>query len=293
MMAGGMRMKKGCRPTKRIKRVLVAAAVGFVLTSGLIFTEYGEGADTSGWADLVSGNDLTGWILRGGIAEFKAADGVITARTPLEESRTSTFLCTEKTYGDFELEFEARIDAGFNSGVQIRSGLMTEVDAEAMTKSMAAGMANIAGGPGDSPGDQAGAPPEMFPPEGRGGSGAPMFQAGTVFGPQIEIVPADDSGASNSGFIFGEGMPKGWLTDSSRLVAHRNFKNDQWNQFRVLAQGPRIRIWINGVLVEDLTDEETFRSHPKGFIGLQCHFIPAGTGPYECGWRNIRIRALD
>lgn len=286
-------MKTGCCPSKRLKKILASAAIGLGLTGVFSFVTYGEGDDASGWVDLVSGNELTGWILRGGTADFKAVDGVVTARTPLEESRTSTFLCTEKAYGDFELEFETRIDAGFNSGVQIRSGLMTGADAEAMTKSMTAGMANLTGGRDSGTGDQAGPPPGMAPPEGRGGSGAPMFETGTVFGPQIEIVPADDSGASNSGFIFGEGMPKGWLTDSSRLIAHKNFKNDQWNKFRVQARGPRIRIWINGVLVEDFKDEETFRSHPKGFIGLQCHFIPAGTGPYECGWRNIRIRALD
>ena len=33
----------------------------------------------------------------------------------------NTFLCTKKTYGDFELEFEVRVDNQLNSGVQIRS----------------------------------------------------------------------------------------------------------------------------------------------------------------------------
>ena len=33
----------------------------------------------------------------------------------------NSFLCTEKLYGDFELELEFQVDDGLNSGIQIRS----------------------------------------------------------------------------------------------------------------------------------------------------------------------------
>lgn len=33
----------------------------------------------------------------------------------------NTFLATKKTYGDFILEFDFKIDDGLNSGVQLRS----------------------------------------------------------------------------------------------------------------------------------------------------------------------------
>ncbi|HWI56202.1 MAG TPA: DUF1080 domain-containing protein, partial [Bacillota bacterium] len=33
----------------------------------------------------------------------------------------NSFLCTKKDYADFELEFEVKVDAALNSGVQIRS----------------------------------------------------------------------------------------------------------------------------------------------------------------------------
>jgi hypothetical protein len=45
--------------------------------------------------------------------------------------------------------------------------------------------------------------------------------------------------------------------------------------------------------VSDLKDEEKYKSHPKGFIGLQVHSIKKGTGPYEVAWRNIKIKELE
>ena len=66
------------------------------------------------------------------------------------------------------------------------------------------------------------------------------------------------------------------------------YKNDQWNQYRVLAVGPRIQTWINGKAVEDLTDEAWSRC---GFIGLQVHGV-GDRGPFEVRWRNIKIKDL-
>jgi hypothetical protein len=37
------------------------------------------------------------------------------------EKSPNSFLCTTKDYGDFELQFEVKVDSALNSGVQIRS----------------------------------------------------------------------------------------------------------------------------------------------------------------------------
>ncbi|MGB0334354.1 MAG: 3-keto-disaccharide hydrolase, partial [Opitutales bacterium] len=72
--------------------------------------------------------------------------------------------------------------------------------------------------------------------------------------------------------------------------SHDHFKNGEWNQYRIVAEGPRIRTWINGEPVADLTDEETYKSHPEGFVGLQVH--SHRVADVEIKWRNIRIREL-
>jgi len=71
------------------------------------------------WVDLFNGKNLDGWVQRNGEAKYDVEDGVIVGRTVL--NTPNSFLCTEKTYGDFILEFEVKVDPSLNSGVQIRS----------------------------------------------------------------------------------------------------------------------------------------------------------------------------
>lgn len=115
---------------------------------------------------------------------------------------------------------------------------------------------------------------------------------GRVNGPQVEIEASLQNGAE-SGYIYGEATGRGWLTPEDKLIPHKVMKDGEWNHFRVLAKGPRIQTWINGQQISDLTDEEIYKTHPKGFIGLQVHGIPKGTGPYDVAWKEIRIKTLD
>jgi len=118
--------------------------------------------------------------------------------------------------------------------------------------------------------------------------GGPM---GRVNGPQVEIESSGDNGAE-AGYVYGEAAG-GWMTPEDKLIPHKHFKDGDWNAYRVLAVGPTIKVWINGELISDLTHEEKFKTHPKGFIGLQVHGIPKGAGPYEVRWRNIKLREIE
>jgi len=113
---------------------------------------------------------------------------------------------------------------------------------------------------------------------------------GRVNGPQVEIEMSGKNGAE-SGYIYGEAAG-GWMTPKGKRKPHKHFKDEQWNAYHVLAQGPRIQVWINGHQISDLTHEEKFKSHPKGFIGLQVHGIRKGSGPFEVRWRNLEIIEL-
>ena len=113
---------------------------------------------------------------------------------------------------------------------------------------------------------------------------------GRVNGPQVEIESSGTKGAE-SGYIYGEAAG-GWMTPKAKLIPHKHFKDEQWNAYRVLAQGARIQVWINGTQISDLTDEGKLKSHPKGFIGLQVHGIGKKSGPFEVRWRNLEIIEL-
>jgi hypothetical protein len=117
---------------------------------------------------------------------------------------------------------------------------------------------------------------------------------GRVNGPQVEIAASPGPG----GFIYGEALGR-WLSPepTSKDRSYREkcpFKNGQWNEYRVLAVGPRIQTWINGQPIADLTDEETFKTYNKGLIGLQVHGIAKKQvpAPLRVQWRNIKIRPI-
>ena len=79
----------------------------------------GEGHAAEGWIALFDRRTLDGWVQRNGTAEYRVEDGAIIGRT--SEGSPNSFLTTEQAYGDFELEFEVKVDDALNSGVQIRS----------------------------------------------------------------------------------------------------------------------------------------------------------------------------
>ncbi len=196
------------------------------------------------WEVLFDGKTLNGWIQKNGTATYRVEDGAIVGKTaPLSPN---SFLCTEKDYGDFELEFEVNLmNNELNSGVQIRS----------QTKEM-----------------------------------KDKTKVGRVNGPQVEIEASGANGAE-SGYIYGEACG-GWMTPEDELIPHKAFKDGEWNKYRIVAQGARLQTWINGEAIEDLNDVEKFKSHPKGFIGLQVHGV-GNKGPFQVAWRNIRIKVLD
>ncbi|MFM7518272.1 MAG: DUF1080 domain-containing protein [Pirellula sp.] len=106
---------------------------------------------------------------------------------------------------------------------------------------------------------------------------------GRVHGPQVEI----EASPGESGYVYGEATGRNWISPTQ--PPHSYLKNNDWNQYHVRAKGKRIQTWINGKLVEDITDS---LSHDSGFIGLQVHGIGADQGPFDVRWRNIEIREL-
>lgn len=86
------------------------------LLAAALFISCGSGPE---WTPLFNGTDLSGWTLVNGSAKYKVEDGAIVGvATP---GSPNSFLATDKDYGDFILEYDARTHKELNSGVQIRS----------------------------------------------------------------------------------------------------------------------------------------------------------------------------
>lgn len=71
------------------------------------------------WKEITPPADLSGWKVCCGPAKYTVTDGVVCGTSV--PGSPNTFLVTEKKWGDFELEYEFKVDSKLNSGVQIRS----------------------------------------------------------------------------------------------------------------------------------------------------------------------------
>ncbi len=76
------------------------------------------------WENLFNGRNLRGWEKLNGTAEYKVQDNIIVGISRM--NTPNTFLATKKTYSDFILVFDFKVDDGLNSGVQFRSNSLKE-----------------------------------------------------------------------------------------------------------------------------------------------------------------------
>ncbi|MBP7949335.1 MAG: DUF1080 domain-containing protein [Verrucomicrobiales bacterium] len=205
-------------------------------------------AADDGFTPLFNGRDLTGWDGKPGW--WRVEDGTITAESTPDKP------CDKHNYliwrggepGDFELRFEYRITGG-NSGVQIRSREVPDWD-------MRGYQADIEDGK-----QWTGA---LFEHE-RGGV--------ALRGEKVTIAPDGHRKVER-------------FADAAALQQHIHAQD--WNAYRVVAQGPEIQLFINDVKTAHAVDRQKGRAAASGLIGLQMHPGP----PMKVQFRNLRMKQL-
>ncbi|MEQ9296933.1 MAG: DUF1080 domain-containing protein [Cyclobacteriaceae bacterium] len=78
-----------------------------------------------GWEPLFNGKDIKNFEKVNGTAEYQIKDGAIIGTSRM--GTPNTFLATKKTYSDFILELDVKVENNLNSGIQIRSLSKQEV----------------------------------------------------------------------------------------------------------------------------------------------------------------------
>ena len=214
------------------------------------------------WIFLFNGKNLDGWEEHSGKAKYTIEDGVLVGQSVAGSG--NSFLCTKKTFENFELELEYKCDPLLNSGVQIRS----EVFPQATT-------ATING--------------KEF-----------KFPADRIHGYQCEIDMDAARGRMWTAGIYDEAR-RGWLypADGEKGKVGKAFseqgrklsRNGDWNKLLIIANGPSIKTWLNGEPRAEITDATT----PRGVIALQVHGV--GKDENKIGlkvwFRDIRLRKLQ
>ncbi|MEN0020510.1 MAG: DUF1080 domain-containing protein [Planctomycetota bacterium] len=111
-------------------------------------------------------------------------------------------------------------------------------------------------------------------------------RSGRLRGLQVELDP---SPTAFTGGTYDEGR-RGWIKPlTTSLTARRVYDPSAWNQIRILAEGPRVRTWVNGIPASDVFDAVDHSGH----LALQVHGVGNRNEKMEVRWRNLRVRRLQ
>ena len=220
--------------------------------------------------EIFNGKDLAGLVAKGGAAKYSVSPegylvGTAVANTP------NSFLATDKNYANFVLEYEFLDDPRLNSGVQIRSHAEVK---DVNYKDYATG--------------------KMI-----------KIPAGRVHGYQAEIDTnpknmnkADGAARQWTAGLYEEGR-RGWLSPrietpealAFSVQGRKLTKVNEWNKVKIEANGPHIRMWLNGEPRVDLRDD----GYATGFIAFQVHGIGKDTAMEgaEVKFRNIALTKIN
>jgi hypothetical protein len=208
-------------------------------------------ADEEGFRAIFNGDDLTDWT--GDSAHWTVEDGAITGSNSTEKPlKHNSFLIWEGGKpADFELRFTYRIVGG-NSGVQYRS------------KVVDAGEHVVNG-----------------------------YQADIDSSPRFTGMNYEEGGRT---FLAQRGervtIGKDGIKSTERIgdkdELQKGVRAEAWNDYRIVAQGHRLRHFVNGTLMSEVIDNQEGKAASSGVLAIQLHAGP----PMKVQVTNIRLKEL-
>ncbi|MCF7733546.1 MAG: DUF1080 domain-containing protein [Akkermansiaceae bacterium] len=198
---------------------------------------------------LFNGKDLSGW--KGAPGWWTVEDGALTAQsTPERPCAACNYLVWQGGQpADFELTCEFKLSASANSGVQLRSETRPNWDTYGYQADMT-------------------------------GDGSLV---GFVYHHQRGLIAARGEQVT----ITADGKKEVQkVGDPAALLAH--YKKEQWNQYRIVCKGPDITLYVNGVLMCQITDHDASTAGKPGIIALQMHPGP----PMKVQFKNLYLKEL-
>ncbi|MBN8649921.1 MAG: DUF1080 domain-containing protein [Cytophagales bacterium] len=78
------------------------------------------------------------------------------------------------------------------------------------------------------------------------------------------------------------------VKSQSRDSLQQFIKTDDWNEVHLIVKDNRLQHYVNGVLMSDVTDNDTMNQKLKGWLGMQVHVGP----PMKVEFKDIWLKAL-
>lgn len=96
-----------------------------------------------------------------------------------------------------------------------------------------------------------------------------------------------DVGQGYWGALYDESRRNKVLTKPDPKLLEKLVKHNEWNEYTIRCEGNHIRLWLNGTLTVDYTEEDE-KIDRTGIVALQVH----GGAKAKVFYKNIRIEEL-
>lgn len=205
-----------------------------------------------GYVQIFDGKTLNGWS--GDSLYWRVEDGCLVGEvTPATILKRNTFIVWQQGLTtDFSLKVDYRITPGGNSGINYRS--VAVVDVPFALKGYQADI--------DGANNHTG---QNYEERGR------TFLA--LRGQAVILEPGKKP------------LVKEKLGDIDSLKA---VIRPDWNEYHLVVRGNRLQHFVNGVLMSDVTDNDTTARTFTGLLGVQVHVGP----PMKVFFKNFRLKQL-
>jgi type 1 glutamine amidotransferase len=234
----------------RVRSIVLASCLGFCFLAARPALP----AEEEGFKPIFDGKSLSGWD---GDPRFWKVDGeAIVGQTTAENpTQGNTFIIWRRgEVDDFDLRLEFKITGG-NSGIQVRS---FENPAEWGKWVIGGYQADIEAG-------------DRF--------------TGIIYGERYRGVLAD---RGQKTVIGPDHKPRveGSVGDPDEIA--KAVKKGEWNEYRIVARGNRVSLFINGRPTAETIDEDKETARRSGLLALQLHAGP----PMKVEFRKIQLKRV-
>ena len=217
-----------------------------------------KAAKETGFEPLFDGKTLDNWD---GNPEFwSVQDGTITGQTTKDKpTKGNTFIIYRGgDLKDFELRFDYKLIGG-NSGVQYRS---FEPNAEKQKWVVGGYQADFEAG---------------------------KTYSGILYGEKFRGILANRGKKTELTRVDGKFKVKELATLGDSAEIQSKIKDEDWNEYKVIAKGFHFTHIINGVVTSECIDNDKEQRRDSGILALQLHAGP----PMKVQFRNIRVKKID
>lgn len=246
--------------------------MGIILSALLIGSCKTTGQSQSskdGFVQIFDGKTLTGW--EGDPTYWRVENGNLVGEiTPATVLKTNSFIIWRGGRpADFELILEFKITKSGNSGINYRSVQLKDVP-----NALKGYQADI-----DGANRYTG---QNYEERSR----TTLAYRGEI----VTVNTPESSTASLQEHIKNNAWAKrtvtGSLGNSDSLKA--KIKPEDWNTCHLIIKANHLQHFINGILMSEVTDNDTVNGQAEGLLGVQVHVGP----PMKVEYRNIRLKRL-